>query len=278
MSEDKVAEVAERYYDSDDADAFYFHVWGGEDIHIGLYEHPDERIFDASQRTTAAVAQRLDLSADDHILDLGAGYGGAARWMAKTYGCKVTCLNLSDVQNERNRKLSADQGLGPLIEVVHGAFESLPFPDGAFDHVWSQDSFLHSGDKPRVIREAARVTKPGGHVVFTDPMQADDVPDGVLEPVLARIHLDHLGSFALYRRLAGEAGLEVVSIEDLTEQLPTHYARVGAVLESLRGELEGKVVSREYLDRMLTGLSHWVKAGRAGHLAWGIIDLKKPAA
>jgi sarcosine/dimethylglycine N-methyltransferase len=278
MSErDEITQVAETYYDSGDADAFYFHVWGGEDIHVGLYETPDEPIRDASRRSVEAVAQRLRLRPEDHVLDLGAGYGGAARWMAKTYGCKVTCINLSEVQNERNRKLSAEQGLADKIEVVHGAFEELPFDSETFDHLWSQDSFLHSGQKGTIFTEAFRVLKPGGHLVFTDPMQADDVPDGVLEPVLARIHLDHLGSFALYRDLAAKAGFEVVAMEDMTKQLPAHYGRVKAELESRRPELEGKVVSRAYLDRMLQGLGHWVAAGQAGHLAWGIIDLRKPA-
>lgn len=274
MSDKDIAEV---YYDSDDADAFYFHVWGGEDIHVGIYERPDEAIFDASRRSTEAVARKLGLGKGDHILDLGAGYGGAARWMAERFGCKVTCLNLSDVQNDRNRKLSSERKLDDLIEVVHGAFEKLPFEAERFDHVWSQDAFLHSGDKPAVIREAARVLKPGGHLVFTDPMQADEVPEGALDAVLARIHLDHLGSFARYRELAESSGLQVAGIDDLSEQLPRHYARVREVLESRRAELEGKVVSTAYLDRMLQGLGHWVDAGRAGHLAWGIIDLHKPA-
>lgn len=273
---DGVTKVAEAYYDSGDADAFYFHVWGGEDIHIGLYERPDEPIFDASRRSTEALARRLELKASHRVLDLGAGYGGAARWVAETYGCRVACLNLSEVQNDRNRVLSKAQGLSDRIEVVHGAFETLPFPAESFDHAFSQDAFLHSGDKGRVLEEAFRVLKPGGHLVFTDPMQADSVPSGVLEPVLARIHLDHLGSFGLYHGLAQEAGFEVVDMVDMTKQLPSHYQRVSEELGRMRSELEGRVVSGAYLDRMLKGLGHWVEAGRSGHLAWGIIDLKKP--
>jgi ubiquinone/menaquinone biosynthesis C-methylase UbiE len=45
------------------------------------------------------------------------------------------------------------------------------------------------------MTEVDRVLKPGGELVFTDPMQADDCPDGVLQPVLDRIHLESLGSF-----------------------------------------------------------------------------------
>ena len=51
-------QVAETYYDSTDADAFYERVWGGEDIHIGLYE-PDTSIFEASRKTVETMAQAL---------------------------------------------------------------------------------------------------------------------------------------------------------------------------------------------------------------------------
>lgn len=272
-----VTRTAEAYYDSEDADAFYFEVWGGEDIHIGLYETSSDPIGLAAARSTARIAQKLGPKPQDRILDLGAGFGGAARWLAKTYDCKVTCLNLSEVQNERNRQMCAEQGLGVRVEVVHGAFENLPFEDQSFSHAWSQDAFLHSGDKPAVLREAFRVLKPGGRLVFTDPMQAPHVSPESLADVLARIHLDHMGSFHLYAELARETGFEVVTEEDLTPQLVRHYARVAEVLSGRRSELEasGRVSSR-YIDRMLEGLGHWVEAGEAGKLAWGLIGLQRP--
>ena len=45
---------------------------------------------------------------------------------------------------------------------MDGSFEDLPFQDKAYDLVWSQDAFLHSGDRVRVLEEAVRVMKPGG--------------------------------------------------------------------------------------------------------------------
>ena len=134
---------------------------------------------------------------------------------------------------------------------------------------------LHSGDKPQVFREIARLLKPGGRMVMTDPMQADVVDVSKLEKVLARIHLDHLGSFALYRNLAADAGLTVVETEPLTAHLVRHYTRVRQELLARREELVGHI-SADCLDRMTEGLQHWVDAGEAGHLAWGVIVLEKP--
>ena len=275
-SPEAVRDRAEAYYDSDDADAFYFHVWGGEDIHIGIYTSPHDPVAEASQRSVERLASPVSWDPSKRVLDLGAGYGGAARYLARTYGCHVTALNLSETQNQRNRTLNQAQGLDHLVDVVHGSFEELPFGDAAFDVVWSQDAILHSGRRGQVLAEARRVLKPGGDFVFTDPMQADDCPPGVLQAVYDRIHLDSLGSFASYRELAQGAGLEVVGTEDLTQHLVSHYTRVGEELRGRYDEMCNKA-SVAYVDRMLAGLQHWVTAGEAGYLAWGILHLRAPA-
>ncbi len=269
----EVVKTTETYYDSDEADRFYFHVWGGEDIHIGLYDDGDS-IRDASAKTVTRMVDRLHGWSDEtRVLDLGAGYGGSARALVKRFGCHVTCLNLSQTQNRRNREMSADQGLSDRIEVVHGNFEELPFDDGQYDVVWSQDAFLHSGRRETVLKEARRVLKTGGNMVFTDPMQADDCPDGVLGPVLARIHLSSMASFGFYREAAGRVGLDVVGIDDLTPMLPRHYAAVRSELKSRYDEMVG-ISGQVYVDRMIEGLGHWIEAGEAGHLAWGIVHLR----
>lgn len=56
------------------------------------------------------------------VLDLGAGYGGSARYLARGHGVHVTCLNLSAVRNERNGKLTAEQGPADPVSVVEGSF------------------------------------------------------------------------------------------------------------------------------------------------------------
>jgi sarcosine/dimethylglycine N-methyltransferase len=272
----EVVQTARDYYNSDDADNFYFHVWGGEDIHIGLYETEAEDIATASERTVATMAGMLSgLGQDGSVVDLGAGYGGAARWLARHFGCRVSCVNLSEAQNRRNRELSASAGLGGLIEVHDASFEDIPAPDRSFDCVWSQDSILHSGARARVMDEVDRVLRPGGQLIFTDPMQADDCPPGVLGPVLDRIHLDSLGSFEFYRAQAQRLGWQEIAVRDLTHQLVRHYTRVREVLTANRARLRAHV-SDAYIDRMITGLGHWVEAGQRGFLAWGILQFGKP--
>jgi len=267
--------IARDYYNSDDADNFYAIIWGGEDIHIGLYESLEDSIIEASHHTVRHIADMLNLKPEFHVLDIGSGYCGAARYLAKTFGCKVTALNLSEKENLRARELNEAAGLSNLIQVIDGSFENIPTEHNTFDVVWSQDAILHSGEKIKVMQEVTRVLKTNGQFIFTDPMQADDCPSGVLQPVLDRIHLDSLGSFAFYRNQAEKLGWQELSIENLTPQLISHYTRVKQELTNRREELNGKV-SDEYIDRMSQGLTHWIDAGNHGYLSWGILHFRKP--
>lgn len=273
----EAVERAEAYYDSGEADAFYQTVWGGQDIHIGIYRDDAEPIADASRRTVETMADRL-IRADGtvHILDLGAGYGGSARYLADRFGCKVTCLNLSEKQNALNRTLTTEAGLSDRVSVVHGDFENIPEPDGNFDIVWSQDAILHSGNRTRVLDEVRRVLVSDGQFIFTDPMQSDTCPDGVLQPILDRIQLSTLASFGFYRAELGARGFEESRIEPLTDQLRMHYWRVGQALEDRYDEAV-KLSGKTYVDNMIKGLQHWVVGADRGYLAWGIMDFRLSA-
>jgi sarcosine/dimethylglycine N-methyltransferase len=275
-AQDDPVDVARTYYDSEDADNFYAAIWGGEDIHVGIYRRYDEDIRTASRRTVQEMASRLEeLGPEARVLDLGAGYGGAARYLAGTYGCRVTCLNLSTVENERNRALTESAGLSDRVDVVEGSFESIPEPARSFDYVWSQDAILHSGDREQVMAEAVRVLEPGGEIIFTDPMMADGLEDqSVLAPIYDRLHLDSLGSVEFYRDALTGLECRELGVDPRLDDLRTHYSRVGEELERRRDELTGRV-SPEYIDRMLVGLGNWVGGAQAGHLAWGILHFRK---
>jgi sarcosine/dimethylglycine N-methyltransferase len=265
-------ETSRTYYNSGDADNFYATIWGGEDIHIGIYEN--DSIFDASHRTVQKIANLLTLNESTRVLDIGAGYGGAARYLAKTHGCYVDCLNLSEIQNKRNRQLSQQQSLTDKIQVIDGSFEAIPAENQQYDVVWSQDAILHSGNRRKVLEEVYRVLKPKGEFIFTDPMQSDDCPEGVLQPVLDRIHLDSMGSIGFYTKTAEELGFEKVQIIEMTEQLVNHYSHVLQELQARYDELL-KVCSQEYLERMKVGLNHWIEKGQKGYLSWGIMLFRK---
>lgn len=267
--------VVEDYYNSDDADAFYSRIWGGDDLHLGIYSETKD-IRAACQQTVDSMADCLP-SLDEHtkVIDLGSGYGGSGRRLARKHGCNVVALNLSKTQNDRNRLKTTREGLLDKIDIVHGDFEDIPAPNDSFDVVWSQDSFLHSENRDRIVAEAFRVLKPGGHFVFTDPMERESCPKKKLSAIYRRLNLSSLGSFSQYREYARLAGFQEIKVVDLSPHLARHY---GFVLERLlerRAEVE-EAASEHYVSNLIQGLKHWVTGGENGSLTWGILHFQKP--
>lgn len=281
MSDEKIAVIktTKQYYDSYDAHTFYCTVWGGEDLHLGIYRRPEDSIFQGSRRTVERMAfYSRNLQEKGHkveLLDLGSGIGGTARYLAKTFGCRVTALNLSETENQRHREMNREQGVDHLITVLDGNFEDVPYDDQSFDLVWSQDAFLHSPDRERVLAEAVRLLKPLGELIFTDPMQTEDAYEEYLGPILQRIHLKSLATPRFYKKTAGKLGLQEVIFENLQVQLANHYAKVLQETERREEELLNKNVSHDYLGRMKQGLRNWSNGGRYGHLTWGIFCFRK---
>ncbi len=264
--------VARDYYDSEEADGFYSAVWGGEDIHIGLYDETDD-IRAASRQTVDHMASKLGALRGKSVLDLGAGYGGAARVLASEHGAHVTCLNLSAVENERNRMLTEAAGLSGKVDVIDGSFDAMPFADQSFDFAWSQDAILHAPDREAVLDEVARVVKPGGLFIFHDPMQADGLTDtAALQPIYDRIHLPDLASIGFYRDALTARGFEEVETEVLTHQLATHYRRVREDLLARQDELG---LPDTFVARMSAGLGLWVEGAAKGNLSWAIMVYRK---
>ncbi|HKK53295.1 MAG TPA: SAM-dependent methyltransferase, partial [Myxococcota bacterium] len=131
-------------------------------------------------------------------------------------------------------------------------------------------------NRKRVLEEIARVLEPGGQLIFTDPMQTDDCPPDVLQPVLDRIHLDSLASPGFYREQLSKLGFEEVAFLEMPEQLRNHYATVRRNLEGRREEMLERS-GAEYVERMLEGLGHWVNAADRGYLTWGILHFRHRA-
>jgi sarcosine/dimethylglycine N-methyltransferase len=267
-------EVARSYYNSEDAQNFYYRIWGGEDLHLGIYNSKDDNIFDASRRAIDHIASHADkIDETTKIIDFGGGFAGSARHLAKKYGCHVTVVNLSETENDVGRKMNKEQGLDHLIDIIDGSYDSVPLDDNSFDVVWSEDAMLHSNNKPKIMSEAKRLLKPGGDFIFSDPMQTDDCDESVLQPIYERINLSSMASPGYYKKIAEEAGLNVIDFEELSEHLPLHYGKVLEETEKNEEDLR-EYVSEEYIQNMKKGLKNWVKGGNEKNLTWGIFHFK----
>lgn len=276
---EKATERARVHYNSDNARNLYEIAIGSDTLNLGLYEDdPDRSIADGMAKTTEWMAQQVqNLNPDFHALDLGSGYGPAARHLAGKYGCKVTCLNISEEQNQENERRNREQGLDNLIDIVLGNFKEIPFDDASFDLLWSQDALFHTDGQDKVLEEAYRVLKPGGQLLFMDILQADDCPDGALKDSLERVNIlhDRIGSFHSYTSKAKSLGFETINVIDKSPQLTVHYAKLRDSVIAHYDELSQKC-TKEFLESSKNGLCQWVESAEEGLFTWGLFHFRRP--
>jgi SAM-dependent methyltransferase len=111
---------------------------------------------------TEELAAALQPKPTDHLLDIGCGIGGPARWIAAKYECRVTGVDLTREFCKAARELNGLCGLADRVRILHGSALALPTPNGSFDHAYSQAALMNISDKQGVFREAFRVLRPGG--------------------------------------------------------------------------------------------------------------------
>lgn len=263
--------TAQRFYDDIKTSKLYTSIWSEEHLHYGIFTQPTDSIHDAAQRTVETLAQNLKhLSAKSRIIDLGAGYGGSARYLAKNFGCSIVCLNISPTQNEQNRRMNREENLDHLIDVKEGSFENIPYPVDSFDIVWSQDAILHSDNRRKVLTEVKRILRPGGEFIFTDPMQDDSCSSEILQSALDRLGLKNMGSIGFYQQTLQEIGFEKISVVDLTEHVITHYFRYREEMQNRYHEI-AKITSQEYLDSTLESTASWLECYQNRVMQWRML-------
>jgi SAM-dependent methyltransferase len=130
----------------------------GRDDFYGIVAENGLRVFAPALRLTAA----------SHVLDLGSGIGGPARFLARTYGCKVTGIDLSAFNHRTALARTKAASLDQLVGFVLGDALQFPFPDATFTHVFGCESWCYFPDKTQAYRAAFRVLRPGGLVAFLE--------------------------------------------------------------------------------------------------------------
>jgi cyclopropane-fatty-acyl-phospholipid synthase len=112
-------------------------------------------------RKYAALAERTRIGPDDHVLEIGCGWGGFAEYAAKTIGCRVTGLTISQEQFDYARRRMFEQGLNDKVEI---RFQDYRDERGAYDRIASIEMFEAVGERywPVYFDQLASRLKPGG--------------------------------------------------------------------------------------------------------------------
>src|SRR5205823_7790223 len=160
-----------------------------------------------------ALARRAGITPAFLVLDICAGLGGPARFLASRRGCRVVGVELNPGRAAGMERLTRRVGLRHAVSVVRGDATALPFGAGRFDACVSQEALLHVADKAAVLAEAHRVLVAGGRFAFTDWVThpgLGDLERARLEDWMAAVTLQSLDA---YRTLLGRAGFRAVEVE-----------------------------------------------------------------
>jgi ubiquinone/menaquinone biosynthesis C-methylase UbiE len=117
---------------------------------------------------TAELAKLVGITSDVSVLDVGSGIGGPARFLAATYGCSVTGVDLSEPFVSAARYLAERTGQSGQVSFQTASALDLPFDAGRFDVVMLQHVAMNIADRARLYREIRRVLKAGGRFATFD--------------------------------------------------------------------------------------------------------------
>lgn len=209
--------IAEHY---DVVSPFYRRLWG-EHLHHGYYTTGRESRVEATEALLERVVQAAAVADGARVLDVGSGFGGTGRWLARRQACRTVGLTLSLVQARMAVEERGHGGVGPQPAFVVGDAARLPLR-GRFDAILALEVLSHVADRPAFLRSAGRLLVPGGRLGIAAWLAASD-----LSPDARQRYLDPIEQGMLVRLPTAEeyeagfavAGLEPVSFEDASARV-----------------------------------------------------------
>ncbi len=175
---------------------------------------PIEHFHGRGVAATADLAASLALSPSDEVLDIGSGIGGPARYIVRSFGCRVVGIDLTAEFCDVARRLTDAVGLSGKVEFQQASATDLPFDDGRFHAAYSQNVSMNIADKAAMFGEAHRVLRPGGSFALSEIALGDGGPVIYPTPWSEDGVHSHLLTESETVEALRQSGFEIVSVQD----------------------------------------------------------------
>ena len=220
-------------------------------------------------RGTDAVrdaARVLALGSGDRVLDVGAGIGGPARFLAHTTGCHVTALELQEQMHVLGEDLTRRAGLTDVVTHVHADALTHPLPEAAFDAVVSWLAVHHIPQRPVLLQRLAATLRPGGRLYIEDlcerqPFTADDRPD--IERTLYGVTMTPAADYVADVEAAGFVDVEIVDMHGVWSAFCAERAASWRAAAERHRRVHGDAIVAT-LDRFFSTVQRLFESGRLG--------------
>jgi SAM-dependent methyltransferase len=251
-------------------------LWG-ENLHHGYWDETvqDEPFEAATTRLTDKLSALLTIEPGDRLLDIGCGIGEPAIRLAKAHDIEGVGISIAPKQVERANDRAAAAGLGDRLSFQLADAMELPFPDESFDLVWALESLHHMPDRWHVVREAARVLRPGGRIAIGDFMlrSVDGKPADASSVDLVRMGALKLVDLDGYRSHLRASGLVPDGAEDVSDHTRPSWAKAAERFETLR-ELAVQHIGAEQFEITLSRFGQFRDEPSVGYV---LLTARKPA-
>lgn len=145
----------------------FYQLWLDETMMYssGIYERADMTLVEASTAKLDRICRRLKLTADDHVVEIGTGWGGFAIHAAKNYGCRVTTTTISEEQHAYARDAIAAAGLEDRITLLLNDYRDL---EGQYDKLVSIEMIEAVGWQfhDTFFKKCSSLLKPDGQMLL----------------------------------------------------------------------------------------------------------------
>lgn len=170
---------------------------------------PVDEFHIGGRQATVDFAAQLELKPEMKLLDIGSGLGGASRYFADEWDCRVAGIDLTKDYVEAAGMLAEYVGLGDKVSYQHGSALDLPHGAAHFDGAYMLHVGMNIEDKAKLFRGVRRVLKPGGFIGVYDVMREADGAMTFPLPWASSGETSFVEGAATYRQLLEAAGFTV---------------------------------------------------------------------